>query len=143
MARDYRAEYQARKARAQAEGFSGYGQQRGYRSKQVLGTITNDPIFGGLPPEQRTRANAILYRQGFLYTGKGTPTQIRARKKFLKQVQGNLDIGVWTDYYKDVIYPSLTGKPYPNWKPVVVSTMPVTIDEWEEMMRAEIMEEGE
>lgn len=143
MARDYRAEYQARKARAQSEGFTGYGQQRGYRAKQVESTLTTDPIFGGLPIEQRTRANAILYRKGFLYTGKGTPEQLRARKKFLKTVEGNLDIGVWKDYYKDVIYPALTGKQYPNWSPVVATNMPVTIDEWEEMMRAEIMEEGE
>lgn len=133
--RNYRAEYEARKARAQTEGFTGYGQARGHRERQIEHIILSDPIFGGLPEDQRTRANAILYRQGYLYTGAGKPEQRRARKKLTRLLGGNLDIGVWTDYYKDVIYPSLTGKQYPGWTPMTVDRLPTTPDEWDKLMR--------
>jgi hypothetical protein len=50
-------------------------------------------------------------------------------------MEGDIDLGVWGDYYKDVIYPMLTGKQFPGWVPMQLGTQPVTPDEWDDMMR--------
>lgn len=116
--RDYRAEYRARVTRAREKGYTGYGQQRRSQNMEIDRIIESDPIFTGLPDDMQTRSNAILYRQGFFYTGQGTREQKRARDTLLKRTGDALDVGTWAQYYKDVVYPAKTGKQYPEFEPI-------------------------
>jgi hypothetical protein len=126
--RDYKAEYQARKARAQEQGYTGYGQKR-YREDAELTRIMRNPIFEGLPDDLQTKQNARLFQKGFMYVGKATPAQKKARDELFRKSGGTLDFGAWSQYYKDIVYPNQTGKQHPD-----PAFIPLTQDvDWDTM----------
>lgn len=123
--RDYREEYRRRVEKARREGFSGYSEKRKGQDAELRLIMASD-IFQGLPDEMQTEANARLYRKGFMYVGKPTKAQRKARDKLLAVTGDAFDTGAWAQFYKDILYPAATGKPYPNFQPIQ------TVD-WEHM----------